>query len=233
MHAHLRHGQNSENKRQQSPGTSPTNDLTNELTNHQDDIEADREKMAQEQTMTCLIQPLDGQGPPVVSQTQPIPEVKEPYDVLIRVSAVALNPTDYKMPEYHPLPGAIMGCDFMGIVVAVGSKVENVPLRTRMCGPMHGSNPGNPNSGAFAEYLIQDVRLLVRVPDSWSDLEGAALGGVGWATVALAMEDSLQLKGTPSNPAPLRPDGTRRPVLVYGGATATGTMACQILARYA
>ncbi|RYP53009.1 hypothetical protein DL768_001912 [Monosporascus sp. mg162] len=94
-----------------------------------------------------------------------------------------------------------------------------------VCGPMHGPNPGNPDSGAFAEYLIQDRRLLVRVPDSWSDLEGAALGGVGWATVALAMKDSLQLTGTPSKPASLMPDGTRMPVLVYGGATATGTMA--------
>ena len=182
--------------------------------------------------MECLVQPPDGKGPPVVSQTQPIPEIQEPYDVLIRVSAVALNPTDYKMAEYHPVPGAIMGCDFTGTVVAAGPKVEDAPPGTRMCGPMHGSNPGNPNSGAFAEYLVQDVRLLVRVPDSWSDLEGAALGGVGWATVALAMEDSLQLTGTPSKPVPLRSDGSRVPILVYGGATATGTMACQILARY-
>lgn len=186
--------------------------------------------MAQRQT--CLIQPLDGEGPPVISHSHPIPEIKEPYDVLIRVSAVALNPTDYKMPQYHPVPGAIMGCDFMGTVVSAGPKVDNVPLGTRLCGPIYGSNPGNPNSGAFAEYLIQDVRLLLRVPDAWSDLEGAALGGIGWATVGLAMEDSLKLTGLPSKPAPLRPDGSRVPVFVYGGATATGTMACQILARY-
>lgn len=182
------------------------------------------------ETMECLIQPPDGRGPPVVDQNRPTPEIKEDYDVLVRVSAVALNPTDYKMPEYFPVPGAIMGCDFMGTVVAAGPEVK-VPLGTRVCGPMHGSNRGNPDSGAFAEYALQDMRLLVRVPDSWSDLEGAALGGVGWATIALAMEDSLKLKGTPSKPAPLSGDGTRQPILVYGGATASGTMACQLLAR--
>lgn len=186
---------------------------------------------AQLQTQTCLVQPPDGGGPPVISHSHPIPELKEPYDVLIRVLAVALNPTDYKMPEYHPVPNAIMGCDFMGTVVATGLKVDNAPPGTRLCGPIHGSNPGDPDCGAFAEYLVADVRLFLRVPDAWSDLDGAALGGVGWATVALAMEHSLQLTGLPSKPAPLRPDGSRVPVLVYGGATATGTMACQILAR--
>ncbi|KAL8968766.1 MAG: hypothetical protein Q9197_004700 [Variospora fuerteventurae] len=160
-----------------------------------------------------------------------MPEIKEVHDVLIRVSAVALNPTDYKMPSYHPVPGAIIGCDFMGTVVSAGAaQVEQAPPGSRLCGPIYGSNPGNPNSGAFAEYLVADGRLCLRVPDAWSDLEGAALGGIGWATVGLAMEDSLKLTGLPSKPAPVRPDGTRVPVFVYGGATATGTMACQLLA---
>lgn len=182
--------------------------------------------------MTALVQSPDGKGPPVVSQSQPIPEITEPYQVLVRVSAVALNPTDYKMAEYFPVPGSVMGCDFMGVIAAGGPKVDTAKIGLRVCGPMHGSNPGNPGVGAFAEYLIQDVRLLVRLPDSWSDLEGAALGGVGWATVGLAMEDSLNLTGTPSKPAPYREDGSRVPVLVYGGATATGTMACQLLSRW-
>ncbi|KAK4108075.1 alcohol dehydrogenase GroES-like domain-containing protein [Canariomyces notabilis] len=186
--------------------------------------------MAKPSTITALIQAPEGGSPPVVSHSQPMPQITEPHEVLVRVLAVALNPTDYKMPDYHPVPNAVMGCDFMGVIAAAGSAVDSSAcIGTRVCGPMHGSNPGNPSSGAFSEYLIQDERLLVRVPDSWSDLEGAALGGVGWATVALAMEDSLLLTGTPSKPAAPRPDGTRVPVLVYGGATATGTMACQLL----
>ncbi|RHZ44288.1 zinc-binding alcohol dehydrogenase family protein [Aspergillus thermomutatus] len=178
-------------------------------------------------SMDCLVQSTSGQGETAVRLR---PEVKAPHDVLVRVSAVALNPTDFKSPASNPSPGAIMGCDFMGSVVSAGEAADkDFPYGTRVCGFVHGSNPGNPDKGSFAEYLVTDSRLLIRVPDSWTDLDGAALGGVGWGTVALAMEISLQLPGRPSKPAAPRDDGSRTPVLVYGGATATGTMACQIL----
>ena len=107
--------------------------------------------MAQQEQQTCLIQPPSGKGPPVVADTYPVPEIKEPSDVLLQVSAVALNPTDYKIPEFHAAPGAIMGCDFMGTVVAAGSAVkEERGIGTRLCGSVHGSNPDNITSGAFA-----------------------------------------------------------------------------------
>ncbi|TQV95680.1 alcohol dehydrogenase GroES-like domain-containing protein [Cordyceps javanica] len=183
-----------------------------------------------QQLQTCLVHPTaDGETRPVVSTNRPVPAVTEPHHVLVRVSAVALNPTDYRMPAYNPVPGAVLGCDFMGTVVETGTGVADLPPGTRLCGPVHGCNAGDAANGAFAEYLVADARVLVRVPDAWSDLQGAALGGVGWATVALAMQDCLGLTGRPSNPAPPREDGSRTPVLVYGGATATGTMACQLL----
>lgn len=181
-------------------------------------------------SMDCLVQSASGQGQTAVRSR---PEVKAPHDVLVRVSAVALNPTDFKSPASNPSPGAIMGCDFIGSVVSAGEVADkDFPSATRVCGFVHGSNPGNPEKGSFAEYLVTDSRLLIRVPDSWTDLEGAALGGVGWGTVALAMEVSLQLPGRPSKPVAPRDDGSRTPVLVYGGGTATGTMACQILSMY-
>ncbi|KAJ5318337.1 hypothetical protein N7476_004757 [Penicillium atrosanguineum] len=178
-------------------------------------------------SINCLVQSTSGQAEEAIRSR---PEIKAPHDVLIRVSAVALNPTDFKSPASNPTPGAIMGCDFVGSVVLAGDAAgKNFQPATRVCGFVHGSNPGNPDKGSFAEYLVTDSRLLVRVPENWSDIEGAALGGVGWGTVALAMETSLQLPGRPSKPAPPRDDGSRSPVMVYGGATATGTMACQIL----
>lgn len=181
-------------------------------------------------SMDCLIQGPSGQGQRAVRSR---PEVKAPHDVLVCVSAVALNPTDFKSPASNPSPGAIMGCDFMGYVVSAGEDADKLfPSSTRVCGFVHGSNPGNPDKGSFAQYLVTDSRLLVRVPDSWTDLDGAALGGVGWGTIALAMEVSLRLSGRPSKPAAPQEDGSRVPVLVYGGATATGTMACQILSMY-
>ncbi|KAF2761847.1 alcohol dehydrogenase GroES-like domain-containing protein [Pseudovirgaria hyperparasitica] len=181
--------------------------------------------------MECLIQSSDGTRKPIVSQTHAIPQIRKPHDVLVRVAAVALNPTDFKSPESNPKPGAIIGCDFTGTVVSTGSSTEGLQVGQRVCGFVHGSNPGNPDIGSFAEFLVADSRLLIKVPDTWSDKEAAALGGVGWGTVALAIEKSLQLAGRPSNAEMnLRADGKRPVVLVSGGATATGTMACQLLA---
>ncbi|KAG6003603.1 putative secondary metabolism biosynthetic enzyme, partial [Claviceps maximensis] len=183
------------------------------------------------QMQTCLVQPTEGQDEPMIKKNHPMPTISEPFQVLIRVLAVALNPSDFRMPSYHPVPGAVLGCDFVGTVLEAGCEAVAWAPGTRLCGAIHGSNPADPSNGAFAEYLVADARLLLRVPDTWSDLEGAALGGAGWATVALAMENSLKLTGCPSSPAPPRTDGSRVPVLVYGGATATGTMACQILTK--
>ncbi|KAJ0318039.1 hypothetical protein COL5a_010785 [Colletotrichum fioriniae] len=121
--------------------------------------------MAKGTTITALVQSPNGGGPPLVSRDRPMPQIREPHDVIVKVSAVALNPTDYKMPDYHPVPNAIMGCDFMGTIVAAGPEVGSTCVGMRVCGPMHGSNPGNPDSGAFAEYLIQDRRLLL--PALW------------------------------------------------------------------
>lgn len=133
------------------------------------------------------------------------------------------------------------GCDFCGIIVDSGPDAAAdgfIKPGTRVCGAVFPY--GAPDdmgeelrSGAFSQWVVADTRLLLRVPDSWSDTEGAALGGVGWGTVGLAVSDpnALGLEGTPSRPAKVVDDktGDREPVLIYGGATATGTMACQLL----
>ena len=115
--------------------------------------------------------------------------------------------------------------------------VGRISKGDRVCGAVfpygHGSDTdGEARSGSFAQWLVADARVLLRVPESWSDLEGAALGGIGWGTVGLALSapDALSLSGLPSQPADVDEKvGDREPVLVYGAATATGTMGCQLL----
>ncbi|KAI0194232.1 GroES-like protein [Astrocystis sublimbata] len=153
-----------------------------------------------------------------------IPPLPSPNHVLIRVLAVALNPTDHKMPTHFPMPGSTTGCDFCGIVVA-SSAETGLEVGTRVCGAVYAYNPEEPLTGAFAQYVVADSRLLLRVPVHWSDLRAAALGGIGWGTAGLTLWSALALAGRPSNPTA----APETPVLVYGGATATGTMACQIL----
>ncbi|KAI1100579.1 putative alcohol dehydrogenase [Jackrogersella minutella] len=157
-----------------------------------------------------------------------VPTLSSLYDVRIRILAVALNHCDYKMVNNFLSPGNMAGCDFCGIVVDKGPDAMS-ERGDRVCGgvfPYGQQGKSLKDSGAFAEFVTVDSRLLLRVPDSWNDLEGAALGAVGWATAGLAFSDSdaLALTGFPSDPTV-----ESEPVLIYGGATATGTMACQLL----
>lgn len=145
------------------------------------------------------------------------------HHVIIRVLAVPLNSNDHKMLRYFPAPNAAVGCDLCGIVDGVGAASVHQG-GTRVCGAVFPYHPSATNNGAFAHYLTTDSRLLLKVPDGWSDLQGAVLGGVGWATLSLAFSDpgALALQETPSCPA----DAPAPPILVCGGGTATGALAC-------
>jgi NADPH:quinone reductase-like Zn-dependent oxidoreductase len=164
--------------------------------------------------------------PLTVANLVPIPALTATHQVLVRVLAVALNPNDHKMVTHFPMPGNTTGCDFCGVVEEGDTTGTKLQIGTRVCGTTFAYNPDDPHNGAFAERVVADARLLLKVPDDWSDLQGASLGGIVWGTVSLAFSDpeALALEGTPSEPVE-----KKLPVLVYGGATALGTMACQLL----
>lgn len=68
----------------------------------------------------------------------PFPKLRDDY-ILIKTVAVALNPTDWKHIEYSASEGAILGCDYAGIVQEVGPKVtKNFAKGDRVCGFIHG-----------------------------------------------------------------------------------------------
>ncbi|KAI9035219.1 zinc-binding alcohol dehydrogenase family protein [Aspergillus affinis] len=157
----------------------------------------------------------------------PIPPIA-PDMVLVRTAAVALNPTDYKMFANFPTPGAISGCDFAGTVAAVGSAASSrFKVGDRVCGGVHGANPADLAVGAFAEYVGATADILAAIPPHLSFTDAAAIGGAGPATMALALRDELGLAIDPCACSERKDEF----VLVYGGSTATGTMALQFLRR--
>ncbi|KAM7214160.1 Major facilitator superfamily domain containing protein [Rhypophila decipiens] len=177
----------------------------------------------------------DGTTRAVISHIVPIPTLDSPDDMLIKVSHVALNPCDYKMPYAFPTPGAIIGNDFVGTIVAIHPSSQSAvrkrfPLGTTVCGLIHGSNPGDPSNGAFATYIRASASLVLRVPESWKPSDAATLGsGLTTAFVALFAQGpgaglSLPISPDNSGATPLPLD-----VLVYGASTSTGTMAVQLL----
>lgn len=149
--------------------------------------------------------------------------------VIVKTVAVALNPADHKMGTAFPTPGAIIGMDFSGLVAEIHPDTQTgLRVGDRVCGQVHGSNPGDPSNGAFAEYTRARADLLLRVPPGLS-MEQAATLGVGLMTNALSLwtEDALALESVPATPE--SPAARPFPVLVYGGSTATGTLATQLL----
>lgn len=165
--------------------------------------------------------------PLCINTSAPVPRPPTEHHVLVKVHAVALNPNDHKMVTYFNNPGSITGCDFSGVVATAAQEptlAKRFPVDTRVCGALFPYNPENTDNGSFAQYCVVDARILVKIPDNWRDLEAASIG-VGWSTISLALSDALSFPGLPTKPAHI----TKDPVLIYGAATASGTLACQML----
>ncbi|KAL4765317.1 zinc-binding alcohol dehydrogenase family protein [Aspergillus foveolatus] len=155
----------------------------------------------------------------------PLPGVEDDM-ILVRNEAVALNPIDTKMVGRLCTTGAVAGMDFAGTVIALGSKVTtaaHIQVGDRVCGAVQGMHALTPRVGAFAQYVGASGVVTLKIPDHLSPEQGASLGsGVG--TICIALFKSLQVSGTPESPAIVP-----KSVLVYGGSTATGTLAIQLL----
>jgi len=82
------------------------------------------------------------------------------------------------------------------------------------------ADPYNHEDGAFAEHITAKGDLQIKLADNVSFEEGATLG-VGITTVGQALYSSL---GLPLPPATVQEPTT---LLIYGGSTATGTLAIQ------
>ena len=163
----------------------------------------------------------------------PLPSYN-PDQVLIRITHTGLNPVDAKSADLSPTPGATSGADFAGTVVAVGSALRR-PLNIGDCvfGCVFGNNPDNKENGAFAQYAVACADLLWKVPEGMP-MEVASCLGVGLMTVGLALnlEMGLRLPSLAADTTGTReqPDNSNKQfVLVYGGATATGMLAIQML----
>jgi aspyridone synthetase trans-acting enoyl reductase len=183
---------------------------------------------------------VEGPGTVTLSKTAPLPTL-DPSEVLVRVACVSINPVDGKSAELSPSPGATCGIDFSGVVVALGADVETNEFRanTRIKPPSlgdrvfscaFGNNPLRLDNGAFAEYAAVPARLVWHVPASM-DLATAATLGTAMATAGLSLFQYLELPMPSSTSTSTEADsGGEGPfVLVYGGGTATGAMAIQVL----
>lgn len=175
-----------------------------------------------------------GSNDVAVESNSPLPNL-EPSDVLVRVMAVSINPVDGKAADMSPQPGATSGTDFSGVIAALGPDVESdtwrsqkgmkpVKLGDHVFGGTFGNNVLRPHNGAFADFVAVPARLVWHMPEGM-DFSTAATLGAALATVGLSLFNYLEL------PLPYSEEvKVNKPtVLVYGGGTATGAMALQVL----
>ncbi|UTW13105.1 zinc-binding alcohol dehydrogenase family protein [Marinobacterium rhizophilum] len=147
-----------------------------------------------------------------------VPELRE-HDLLVRVSAVSVNPVDTKVrvrsAQNTTLETPIVpGFDAVGIVEATGPGAE-------------GFKPGDrvwyagdvTRAGSNAEYQAVDARIAALAPQSLSDAEAAAMpltALTGWE----ALFDRLRI-----NPA------EKKTLLIIGGAGGVGSITTQIASQ--
>lgn len=133
-------------------------------------------------------------GRGLVIEDLPIPPI-EPDQVLVKVSHTGFCGSDHSMIESGGLPdGIILGHETSGTVVACGSQVENIPkglaviVRPTSCGTCPDCHSGRPYfcqqnrrtigigdlPGAFAEYFVAYVDMLIPIPEG-VDFQNAAL----------------------------------------------------------
>ena len=151
-----------------------------------------------------------------------VPKLPDDY-VLVRTIAIALNPTDWTTLEAPGDDGTLIGCDYAGTIEELGESMRGrFKKGDRVAGFGHGEDDANPQHGAFAIYIATKGALAFRIPDGVSYEEACTVTcGVGSAGFGLYHVLGLPLPEADAKPS----NGT---ILIYGGSTATGTIAIQL-----
>lgn len=155
-----------------------------------------------------------------VLQTVPVPQI-DSDQVLVKVTAVAINPTDWKHADMLSPKGSVLGCDFAGVVAKVGQNASTAWKEgDRIASSVHGGL--YPDRGSFAEYLKVDSDLAWKIPEGVTD-EAAASIGISAGTSMLSLNQELEVPWLCGEPG----GRTDTPVLIYAASTSTGLLAIQ------
>lgn len=81
---------------------------------------------------------IQGPGEAKLVSDLPIPKLRDDH-ILVKVVAVALNPTDSALIRLANEKGLVSGCDYAGVVEEVGAAVTNgLKAGDRVAGWTHG-----------------------------------------------------------------------------------------------
>ncbi|MDL5205519.1 NADP-dependent oxidoreductase [Streptomyces sp. ALI-76-A] len=163
-------------------------------------------------TMRAISQDVLG-GPEVLEEVRVERPEPRPNEVLVRVRAAGINPTDWKHRETGGFLGGppfVLGWDVSGVVEAVGIGVATFVPGDEVFGML----PYPFGHGSHAEYVIAPVRALTRKPSAIDHTQAGALPLVSLTAWQALVEN-----------ADLQP-GQR--VLIHAAAGGVGHVAVQI-----
>ncbi|SNX84284.1 related to toxD gene [Melanopsichium pennsylvanicum] len=148
-------------------------------------------------------------------------------EILVRVTAVTLNPTDWKHVAFLSPPGVTVGCDFAGVVESLGPSVKNSSLAKgdRVCGFVHGGKDAD--RGSFAQYLKTNSELVAKIPDNIDDYQASSMG-VGGETAVQALFHRLGLPVPDLSKGAIPVTQDSEAILIWSGSTTVGQWAIQI-----
>ncbi len=131
-------------------------------------------------------------------------------EVLVDIKATAVNRADLLQAQglYPPPSGEseILGLEMCGVIAAVGDAAKGWQVGDRVLGLLSG--------GGYAQQVAVHPQVLIRLPDSWSFTEGAAIPEV-WLTAFsnLFLEGALK---------------SGEKVMIHAGGSGVGTAGIQM-----
>lgn len=150
----------------------------------------------------------------LVFEEKPIPHIKDPDDVLLKVKAVGICGSDLKIIEgkHHFKPNTVLGHEFCGEVVEIGSNVHHIKIGDRVsidnnircgfcsfcrmglssqCVDIKTSALGVMRDGGYAEYCLLPEKQCFVLPDEIDNILGTQVETL--ATVVNGMNTLLML----------------------------------------
>jgi len=147
----------------------------------------------------------------------PIPSLETPYDILVRIRGISVNPVDTKVRKSNTQPNRVLGFDASGTVEQAGEKA----LFKKGDEVMYAGAIAR--SGTNAQYSVVDSRITGRKPKGWNWEDAAGLPLVG-LTAWEMFEGHFNLK-------PFQKPEKEQTLLIINGAGGVGSMATQLASK--
>lgn len=153
-----------------------------------------------------------------------------PDEVVIQVTAVAINPVDWKSQDtglFLVAYPSILGEDVAGRVVSTGSSVTRFKPSDRVLAHCHFLMTKETKQAGFQELVCVPERSVVKLPDDMKETDAVVLP-LAVSTAAAGLYQSRSQMAPELDLPRLNPIKSGKTLLIWGGSSSVGTAAIQL-----